>query len=100
WHGNIRELEHTIEHAFILCRQSAITVDHLPQELKEFTPHINSYVRDEGDEYQTILQALEKTGWNKAKTARLLGMNRRTIYRKIEKYKIQTPHLPPPQPAI
>ncbi len=88
WHGNIRELEHTIEHAFILCRHETITIEHLPQELREFTHHINSYVKDEGDEYKAVIRALEKTGWNKAKAARLLGMNRRTIYRKIEKYKI------------
>jgi transcriptional regulator of acetoin/glycerol metabolism len=36
-------------------------------------------------------RALEKAGWNKAKAARLLGMSRRTIYRKIEEHKIKTP---------
>jgi len=35
-----------------------------------------------------IREALKKTGWKKAKAARLLGMDRKTIYRKIKKYKI------------
>ena len=37
---------------------------------------------------QQIIHALERTGWNKAKTARMLGMSRRTIYRKMAEYKI------------
>jgi len=93
WQGNIRELEHAIEHAVILCRQDTIAVEHLPQELREFKalPPAARYVRYEGDEYKAIIQALEKTGWNKAKAARLLGMSRKTMYRKIEEYKIKTP---------
>ena len=96
WQGNIRELEHTIEHAFILCRQNTIAVEHLPQELREFknlSLSIPSKEKAWGDEneYQAILQSLEKTGWNKAKAARLLGMSRQTMYRKIEEYKIKIP---------
>ncbi|MBI3813945.1 MAG: sigma-54-dependent Fis family transcriptional regulator, partial [Nitrospinae bacterium] len=96
WQGNIRELEHTIEHAFILCRQNTIAVEHLPIELREFkstpssTTQRGKKLSDE-DEYQAILQALEKTGWNKAKAARLLGMSRQTMYRKIEEHKIKPP---------
>ena len=90
WQGNVREFEHAIEHAFILCRQNTIASEHLPRELREFIPHMN-YVYDAAKEYQAILQALEKTGWNKAKAARLIGMSRQTIYRKIEEYKIKPP---------
>jgi transcriptional regulator of acetoin/glycerol metabolism len=46
---------------------------------------------DEGTLGQkTILEALERTGWNKSKAARLLGVNVRTIYRKLEKFNILT----------
>jgi two-component system, NtrC family, response regulator HydG len=38
------------------------------------------------------VQTLERTGWNKAKAARLLGMSRRTIYRKIEAYGVAVAH--------
>ena len=40
---------------------------------------------------QDILKALEKTGWNKAKAARLLGISRPTLYKKIEKYRLIMP---------
>jgi transcriptional regulator of acetoin/glycerol metabolism len=40
------------------------------------------------NEREAIIQALEKTGWNKAKAARLLGIDRTTIYQKIKKFCI------------
>jgi two-component system, NtrC family, response regulator HydG len=92
WPGNIRELEHTMEHAFILCRKDIITMDDLPGKFKNFYME-KSFNKGEkesenNDEVQSILEALEKSGWNKAKAARLLGISRRTIYRKIEEYKL------------
>ena len=89
WPGNIRELEHTLEHAFILCRRNTITVDDLPIDFKDLVGKKDPFAKTrEADEPGAILQALEKTAWNKAKAARLLGISRRTIYRKIEEYKL------------
>ncbi len=90
WPGNVRELEHTLEHAFILCQQDFITVEHLPSEFKDIVEIKPASIKESGEnEYDTIFNALEKTAWNKAKAARLLGMSRRTIYRKMEEYKIE-----------
>ncbi len=89
WPGNIRELEHALEHAFILCRQSTITMDHLPPELKTFTVNESSLTGNgEVDDPQTILEALEKAAWNKTKAASILGISRRSIYRKIKEHNI------------
>ncbi|MBI5642996.1 MAG: sigma 54-interacting transcriptional regulator [Deltaproteobacteria bacterium] len=88
WPGNIRELEHAIEHAFILCRGEKIELNHLPQLFHSMPKHIYNK-DDQANEHAAILGALEKTDWNKSKAARLLGMSRRTIYRKMETYKIQ-----------
>ncbi|RJQ53846.1 MAG: response regulator [Nitrospiraceae bacterium] len=91
WPGNIRELEHTLEHAFILCRQNTISVDHLPLELRTFgsTETSSSDNNDEDiNDPQVILQALEKAAWNKSRAAQLLGISRRSIYRKIKEFKI------------
>ncbi|MBI5640505.1 MAG: sigma-54-dependent Fis family transcriptional regulator, partial [Nitrospirae bacterium] len=91
WKGNIRELEHTVEHAFILCRQNTITVDHLPRNFKESAGGRSSLSRagNAESEQREILQALEKTAWNKAMAARLRGIDRKTLYRKMERYKIE-----------
>jgi len=92
WPGNIRELDHTLEHACILCHQNTITLEHLSVDMRDF---IDTHSFTPGDlnldEPEVILQALEKTAWNKAKAARLLGISRQTIYRKIDEYKINTP---------
>ncbi len=89
WPGNIRELEHSLEHAFILCRHSTVTIDHLPTELTNFTVEALSFRNDgNADDPQAILQALKKTSWNKTRAAQLLGISRRSIYRKIKEYKI------------
>ena len=91
WPGNIRELDHALEHAFILCRQDIITVEHLPRSFSRSVSEGGVTPRDGAleNESRDIIRALEKTAWNKAKAARLLGLDRKTLYRKIWKYKIQ-----------
>jgi two-component system response regulator HydG len=92
WPGNVRELEHAIEHAFILCPSEVIGVDHLPADIREYADA--KRIRAEKrvvSESQKLLQALEKTAWNKAEAARLLGVSRQTIYRKIAEYKLTEP---------
>jgi two-component system, NtrC family, response regulator HydG len=89
WRGNIRELEHTMEHAFVLCNSNIITFDNLPYDFMA-APEAGSKsatVNAQADT-QGILEALEKTSWNKAKAARLLGIDRVTLYRKIKRYNI------------
>lgn len=90
WPGNIRELENTVEHAFVRCRQGAITVDHLPPEFDAIAPQLNpgKGVGGEQQEAMRIHQALITANWNKTQAAAMLGMSRRTIYRKIEQYGI------------
>lgn len=84
WPGNVRELEHAIEHAFVLCRDSVITLDYLPPELASFAR--GRYATTCGDteaESRLILETLSKTGGNKARAARMLGIDRKTLYRKL-----------------
>ena len=88
WQGNIRELEHAVEYACILCRGTLITMDHLPVEMGKYA---ESKTAIDGDERLTILQALEASSWNVAKAARILGIGRRTIYRKIGLYQLRPP---------
>jgi transcriptional regulator with PAS, ATPase and Fis domain len=84
WPGNVRELENAMEHAFVLCRGGVITIDHLPSEIKAYhDPSQSVAEKDSATDPQRILRALKKTGGNKAKAARLLGISRRTIYRKL-----------------
>lgn len=89
WPGNVRELEHAIEHAFVLCRDKTILLVHLPSDIKEYPKNKTRTSREHSvDAPEDIIHALDRAGWNKAKAARLLGISRRTIYRKIEAHKI------------
>ena len=87
WPGNVRELRHAIEHAFVICRGRNITLDHLPSEIIGYSKgtsraHGKKFINKPNE----ILQVLNKTDWNKAKAARMLGISRQTIYRKINEF--------------
>lgn len=85
WRGNVRELEHVLEHAFILCRNEIITMEHLPTDFcGSAAGTAVSAGGGAADDRSRILGALEKAGGNKAKAARILGIGRRTLYRKLE----------------
>ncbi|MBT4643670.1 MAG: sigma 54-interacting transcriptional regulator, partial [Deltaproteobacteria bacterium] len=92
WPGNIRELEHALEHAFTVCHTKIITPDHLPIEIKMDTQNTgHAFYENDGVDIKDILHALEKTDGNKAKAARLLGINRKTIYRKLSQNDLTDP---------
>jgi PAS domain S-box-containing protein len=89
WPGNVRELEHALEHAFILCPGDTLCVDHLPSELQDCFRGTSGPLRTtEEDEASAIREALRKTAGNKARAARLLGIDRKTLYRKLARYNL------------
>jgi len=84
--GNIRELENAIEHAVVVCRGTIIKEEDLPDEIRfwAFTPKKSS--EDRSDEVERIRKVLEETGGNKTLAAKILGMHRTTLWRKIKEY--------------
>jgi PAS domain S-box-containing protein len=89
WPGNVRELEHALEHAFVRCHSGFITVDHLPAEIIAYHENLTpDFEKNPAADINDILNALEKTAGNKAKAARLLGISRRTIYRKLSRHNL------------
>jgi len=89
WPGNVRELEHSLEHAFILCHGSVIAPEHIPIEIRQHSASKKSiHQRRTVQKPEDILLVLDKTDWNKAKAARLLGIDRSTLYRRIRQYRL------------
>ncbi len=91
WPGNIRELKNTLEHAFILCRKNLIGMDELPADFiksEALDFYESGLKKNESLCGMDIQNALEKSFGNKSDAARLLGISRRTIYRKINEFKI------------
>ena len=95
WPGNVRELEHALEHAFVLCNGQIIAPEHLPPSFQKGSRAKPAAPFAAADEREAIMRALENSAWNKAKAARLLGISRRTIYRKMELHSInEDSHVP------
>jgi len=88
WPGNIRELQHSIEHAFVVCQGELITTEHLAEELvsQARATANQTYVLSPDEERDALIAALNQSGGNKTVAAKSLGMSRRTIYRKLEEH--------------
>jgi transcriptional regulator with PAS, ATPase and Fis domain len=92
WPGNVRELKNILLSALVQVQGKTVR----PRNLSTASIDFGKTVRQAGDtfmsmedmERQHIVDALEKTEWNKAEAARLLGISRDTLYKKIKKYKI------------
>lgn len=92
WPGNVRELQNAIERAFALSRKPEMDVDDLPATVTGKRP--SRAVADETlpleeVERRAIAAALEKSRGNKNEAARLLGIDRQRLYRKIDKYGLK-----------
>lgn len=86
WPGNLRELNNVMKRAVLLARGRQITAAELQQAMGPVRQNAVHTLYDEADERQRIEEALRQTGGNKAKAARLLGIDRKTIYNKMEKW--------------
>jgi len=96
WPGNIRELRNTIERAVVLTRYEKISVDDLPEKIRDYkTSHLlvgsdnpSELVPIQEVERRYILHVLKTVGDNKTLAARVLGLDRKTLYRKLQHYKV------------
>ena len=88
WPGNLRELNNVAKRAVLLTRGSQITTAELTLAMGQIRTDNVLQLHDEDTERQRIITALQQTNGNKAKAARLLGVDRKTIYNKIEKLGI------------
>ena len=90
WPGNVRELVNCVESMVVMAKGPTIVMEDVPDHLlsgfdtieneEQKTPVLADLER------QAIVEALRKTGGNKMRTARMLGIGLRTLYRKMEKW--------------
>ncbi len=91
--GNVRELENIIEHAFVMCKGDVIDLRHLPSELIERSKETLLEEKEvdrplQRAEAESIRKVLERNRGNRLRTARELGIDRTTLWRKIKRYGI------------
>ncbi len=94
WPGNIRELHNAMERAALLSRGEVVLPEHLPHRVRAFaaaraTPaaELPDATRLEEIERQSILQTLAANGFNRTETARILGISRRALIYKLQRYR-------------
>ncbi len=96
WPGNVRQLEHVIEHAFVLAKGQEVSIDHLPEEFRpdsmlpsDFTSGAPASVGNiRSAERQAILACLRRHQWNKVLVSEELGISRSTLWRKMKTLRI------------
>ena len=100
WPGNVRELENTVERAVILAQGEYITEKELPpnilpREELSSPAGTDSHDREKNQkleevEKQAIINTLQETGGNKSEAARVLGITRATLHKKLNRYNIES----------
>jgi DNA-binding NtrC family response regulator len=94
--GNVRELRHAMQHAAILARGAEIELHHLPPEIsgtaESPAPARASSLGEAMDEYEKelILRTIRGTGEKRQRAAKLLGISRKSLWKKLTKYGLQT----------
>ncbi len=91
WPGNVRELRNAVQYGMIKCQGSVLDVSHLPPELvgnREMMGLTRKPGRKPILDRKAVDKALEKTGGNKAKAARFLGVSRTSLYRFLSNRKV------------
>ena len=93
WPGNVRELKSAFEYAFVSCNGEAILPQHLPTELVTTRPgsetkRISSESLEEIKK-QRLMDALRKSGGNRSKAARILGISRTSVWNQAKRFNIK-----------
>jgi DNA-binding NtrC family response regulator len=98
WPGNVRELENTIERALVVSTSAELKRQDLPEKVRGSAmveeigiqqPEKAASPTMESIEKAYIFWVLNQTSWNKTKTARILGIDASTLYRKIDRYGLK-----------
>ena len=98
WPGNVRELRNAIEYAFVICADHLIGKEHLPPKIinigKRPTLNHNLSLVARQEERKKLIETLRQVKGNQSEAARLLGVSRVTIWKRIKKYGINLELIP------
>lgn len=96
WPGNVRELANAVEHSVICAENGMVTLASLPQDLCHYqreqvpqAPRTASLPPGSDHQRQELLEALERTGGNRAEAAQILGIDRSTLWRRMRRLGLE-----------
>jgi DNA-binding NtrC family response regulator len=96
WQGNVRELENTLERAIALARGAVLTIEDLPERIRRASGQTEAILSAAKSKRLTlneleqayILEIMRETDGNKSRAAEILGLDRKTLYRKLDEYRV------------
>jgi transcriptional regulator of acetoin/glycerol metabolism len=88
WPGNVRELRNAIEYALVLCPGGEIDSRHLPQKIAAEAICPPSPELSPVQERDELLRILRRAGGNQSAAARMLGVSRVTVWKRMKKHRI------------
>ena len=88
WPGNVRELRNAIEYALVLCPEGEIDVRHLPPRIASENACPPPPEPMPAPEREQLLRALRQAGGNQSAAARILGVSRVTVWKRMKKHRI------------
>ncbi len=88
WPGNVRELKNAVQSAMLHCTGTVMRVEDLPSDIRASESRQNYLLRKHQAERTRLLEALQETDGNRSEAARLLGVSRRTFYRRLAEYDV------------
>lgn len=92
WPGNLREMKNVIKRATLLAHGNLISLNEIPEEIYNPLKKEDQFrLFNEENESELILKVLEVVGFNKSKAARVLKIDRKTLYNKLKQYNIKLP---------
>jgi len=86
WPGNVRELRNAVEHAMVKGRGTELAVEDLPREI---LLNVAPLPGTPDDDRARLIDALNRSGWNRTRASQLLGIDRSTLWRKMRKLRIE-----------
>ncbi len=99
WPGNLRELRNVVKRAVLLTQGELVYMETLPNEMIDAVrnpvskpssqPIYDLKALQETQEREMIIKTLQEVRYNKSKAARILNIDRKTLYLKMEKYQIE-----------
>jgi DNA-binding NtrC family response regulator len=94
WPGNVRELQNVLEYAALQSGAAEIRPEHLPPDVRgapAATPPPPGVMRAVEDERRALVDALQRTGWNRTRAAELLGVSRVTLWKRMKRHGVGDP---------
>jgi DNA-binding NtrC family response regulator len=93
WPGNVRELQNVLEYAALRAAGGEIRAHHLPPDVGAAPRPAAARAAEEraAEERRQLVEALERTGWNRTRAAEALGVSRVTLWKRIKRHGVAVP---------